>query len=121
MEGRGWFVKETHGNLYQSGLPDLYCVHPVHKQRWVEVKNPEQYSFTNAQLRDFPVISKCVGVWIMVAATEEEYLKLWKPPNWHKYLSTASMKSIHKRRDRNFLSNKILEAFSDPEADKAKP
>lgn len=114
LENRGWTVKVTHGDALLNGLPDLYCVHPVHKQRWIEVKNPENYKFTPAQLRDFPIISKCVGIWIMVAATEEEYKKvLVGPPNWHKYLTTASMKSIHRRNDRNFHSRKILEAFGD--------
>lgn len=86
LESRGWWVKETHGNLYQAGLPDLYCLHPKHRQRWIEVKNPEQYSFTNAQRESFPVISKAVGLWILVAATESEYAKLFHPPNWYKYL-----------------------------------
>jgi hypothetical protein len=113
LENRGWTVKVTHGDALLNGIPDLYCVHPEHKQRWIEVKNPENYKFTPAQLRDFPIISQCVGIWILVEASDAEYRKLWQPPNWHKYLTTSSMKSIHRRKDRNFHSNKVLEAFRD--------
>lgn len=77
---------ETHGNLYQRGFPDLYCTHPKHKQRWIEVKNPDNYSFTPAQLENFPLISKGAGIWILVAATQDEYKKLFQAPNWWKYL-----------------------------------
>jgi hypothetical protein len=84
---RDWNVMETHGNLYQRGFPDLYCTHEKHKQRWIEVKNPDAYSFTNSQIEFFPLISKgCNGIWILTAATDEEYQKLWEPPNWWKYL-----------------------------------
>ncbi len=87
LESKGWFVKPTHGNLYQSGFPDLYCGHPIHKQRWVEVKNPLSYRFTIAQLDNFPLISEFTGIWIMIAATEREYSKLFARPNWRLYLN----------------------------------
>lgn len=87
LESKGWFVKPTHGNLYQSGFPDLYCIHTAHKQRWIEVKNPLSYRFTIAQLGDFPKISKGTGIWIMTAASESEYSKLFARPNWHLYLN----------------------------------
>jgi len=84
---RGWFVKETHGNMYQSGFPDLRAAHPDYGTRWIEVKNPKHYVFTAAQLRDFPLM--CAHrdfIWIMTAATEDEYAKLFKPCNWMMYL-----------------------------------
>lgn len=86
LVGKGWIVKETHGNLYQQGFPDLYAIHPKHRQRWIEVKNPEYYKFTEAQRQFFPDLNKCVGLWILVAATEAEYKKLFQPPNWYHYL-----------------------------------
>lgn len=95
LEVRGWFVMETHGNMYQRGFADMYCTHPTFKQRWVEVKNAESYAFTQAQLECFPEISKAVGIWVLVAATTAEYAKLFKPPNWWQYLSEAK---IHTRR-----------------------
>lgn len=82
-----WFVKETHGNMYQSGFPDLWACHKSYGHRWVEVKNAESYSFTPAQLHDFPIFgAKGSGVWILVAATEKEYKKLFETQNWWKYL-----------------------------------
>jgi hypothetical protein len=87
MEKLGWYVIVTHGNAFQSGLPDLYCCHLQHGQRWVEVKNPLKYSFTKAQWDVFPALAcKGVGVWILTAATDEEYKKLWLPPNYHRYM-----------------------------------
>jgi hypothetical protein len=87
LEARGWMVEITHGNLYQAGLPDLYCAHARHGSRWVEVKNPEEYKFTAAQKKKFPVFeAHGVGIWVLTAGTEDEFLKLFKPPNWREYL-----------------------------------
>lgn len=81
---REWFVKETHGSIYQSGLPDIYADHYTYGARWIEVKNPVKYEFTKAQMRDFPKFN--AGIWILTAATDEEYAKLFKPANWYQYL-----------------------------------
>ncbi len=90
LKNRDWLVRETHGNVYQNGFPDLYIAHFSYGQRWVEVKNPLSYSFTAAQLEFFPLLqSKGIGVWILVAANETEYKKLFQPSNWHRYLSVA--------------------------------
>jgi hypothetical protein len=84
----GWFTIKTHGSQYQSGLPDLYCCHPKYGTRWVEVKNAEKYSFTPAQTEVFPkLIAHGVGVWVLVAATEAEYKKLFGPSNYYQYLT----------------------------------
>lgn len=84
---RDWLVKSTHGNEFQHGLPDLYCAHLRFGTRWIEVKNPLAYSFTAAQLEFFPQLNAVgVGVWILTAATESEYEKLFKPGNWYHYL-----------------------------------
>ena len=37
-----WYVKSTHGNMYQSGFPDLFISHAKYGQKWVEVKNKEK-------------------------------------------------------------------------------
>lgn len=84
---RGWHVMPTHGNECQRGFPDLYCVHPRYKQRWIEVKNPLKYKFTAAQLEHFPIVGAWSnGIWILTAATEYEYRKLFDPANWYSYL-----------------------------------
>lgn len=88
LKVRDWMVERTHGNEYQMGFPDLFCAHPRYGIRWVEVKNPEKYEFTAAQLLLFPKFAAHgVGIWIVTAATELEYNKLFGPPNWFTYLS----------------------------------
>lgn len=86
LEKRGWVVMPTHGNLYQRGFPDLYAFCGIHGQRWIEVKNPKQYSFTESQRRYFPLMEQSkIGIWILTAATETEYNKLFQPANWRYY------------------------------------
>lgn len=87
---KGWFVKSTHGNIYQSGFPDLFCSHSDYGHRWVEVKLPDMKGskFTSAQLKEFPKFcANGSGVWILTADTEDEYEKLFKQYNWFSYLA----------------------------------
>ncbi len=82
-----WFVKNTHGNMYQSGFPDLYACHRTYGARWIEVKNPLKYAFTDAQLRDFPMFTaKGIGVWVLTSDADTEIRKLHGPANWAFYL-----------------------------------
>lgn len=82
-----WFVKSTHGNMYQSGFPDLYAAHRRYGPRWIEVKNPEAFRFTAAQLEIFPMMTAAgVGIWVLTSDHESEFEKLLKPPNWGLYL-----------------------------------
>lgn len=86
LKVQDWFVKSTHGNLYQSGFPDLFCAHKKYGQRWLEVKNPKQYSFTNAQMEYFPLMTAAgVGIWI---ATDESQVPdlFFKSANWWTFL-----------------------------------
>ena len=87
LEQRGWTVEETHGNVYQTGLPDLFAWHPTYDLfRWVDVKNPDAYRFTKHQCQKWVTWEKAgLGVWIMTEATEQEYSKLFKPPNFREY------------------------------------
>ena len=83
----GWFVKSTHGNMYQSGFPDLFCCHSRYGQRWVEVKNPSNYKFTPAQVENFPKFSANGSpIWILVSDSDSEIDKLFGPENWYQYL-----------------------------------
>ncbi len=87
LKALDWLVIHTHGNEYQMGFPDLYCAHSVYKTRWIEVKNPEAYKFTPAQLEVFPAMSsKGVGIWILTSDSDEELRKLFSPANWYQYL-----------------------------------
>ena len=84
---RDWYVKNTHGNAFQSGFPDLYACHKRYGTRWIEVKMPTHYKFTPAQLDTFPEFAaKGVGVWVLNEATETQYKLLFGPPNWHMFL-----------------------------------
>jgi hypothetical protein len=83
-------VKSTHGNIYQYGFPDLYIAHRSYGVRWIEIKNPDGYRFTGAQLEFFHQLASAgVGVWVLTAATEDEYKKLFSPANWHYFLMNA--------------------------------
>jgi len=86
LENRGWFVRVTHGNKFQSGFPDLYCYHHKYGERWIDAKVKGRYSFTKAQKAEWPLWEEAgIGIWILVAATEEEYDKLFDKPNWREY------------------------------------
>ena len=87
LEARGWHVERLIGNAFQSGLPDLLAFHPKWGYRFVEIKYEEQYSFTKAQKRKWPVLEKYgAGIWILTDATQAEYDKLFAPPNWRNYV-----------------------------------
>jgi hypothetical protein len=86
LQARGWLVEHTHGSLYQNGFPDLLAMHEKWGERWIDVKQPKHYSFTKAQRRKWPQwAAKGTGIWILTAATQEEYDKLFGPPNWKNY------------------------------------
>lgn len=81
-------MKIMHGNMYMSGMPDLFCVKKRYGPRFIEVKNPGKFSFTPAQLEDFPrMVAEGVNIWVLVAATEKEYAKLFERPNLWIYLA----------------------------------
>lgn len=85
-------VKETHGNAYQSGFPDLFATHPLWKMRWIEVKYAYSFEFTKAQLRDYPKMGTYgCPVYVLTFANEVEYLKLFHPTNnLNEYLNCFS-------------------------------
>lgn len=85
LEAEGWYCKDTHGNIFQYGFPDLYVCHEKYGARWIEVKNPKGYVFTPAQLKTFPMFqANGVGVWVLTDASERD--KLFKAANWWQFL-----------------------------------
>jgi hypothetical protein len=77
-----WFVQVMIGNELQFGLPDLFIAHPRYGQKWVEVKNPLKFSFTERQVQKFPKLHAAgVGIWVLFSATDDELGKLFKPAN----------------------------------------
>jgi hypothetical protein len=86
LRARGWWVERMIGNAFQKGVPDLYAAHPREGQRWIDIKNPVAYEYTKAQCQKWPIWDQYgIGIWIITGATEEEYDKLFKPPNWKLY------------------------------------
>jgi len=83
LKQHDWYVKVMIGNMYQFGIPDLFAAHIKYGQRWIEVKNPTKFSFTQAQIIEFPKLHAAgVGIWILFSAEDNELLKLFKPANW---------------------------------------
>lgn len=90
LRDREWHVEHTNGNLYQTGFPDLFVAHKKWGQRWIDCKQPSRYSFTREQKRKWPVWDAFgTGIWILTAATQDEYDKLFGPPNWRDYWKTS--------------------------------
>ncbi len=86
LRARGWEVEPMHGNLYQHGVPDRFVMHNRWGTRWIDYKVAGRYSFTRAQRLKWPRWdAKGVGVWIITAASEAEYKKLFEPANWRAY------------------------------------
>lgn len=107
---RGWLVERTHGNLFQQGFPDLYLSHPRWGQRWVDVKVEGAYEFTKAQRQKWPIWDRFgIGIWILTGASQDDYDKLFKPPNWRSY-----WKPKYGDPDQPFDLEELLSQLDDP-------
>lgn len=84
LQERGWLVEVMHGNVFQKGIPDLYIWHQdLDLSRWVDVKLPSGSVLTKAQCQKWPEWEKVgLGIWILREDSDEEYRKLFGPPNW---------------------------------------
>jgi hypothetical protein len=86
LKDLGWLVEVTHGNRFMKGFPDLYLMHPEFSSRWVDVKVEGDYEYTEAQRKKWPRWHKHgTGIWIMTGASQDQYERLFKPPNWLDY------------------------------------
>lgn len=82
LKRHDWFVKVIVGNMYQYGIPDLYAAHARYGQKWIEVKNPASFSFTERQQQEFPKMHAAgVGIWVLFSDEDAELMKLFKPAN----------------------------------------
>ena len=83
---REWRVERFIGNALQFGIPDLYAFHRRHGERWIDVKTPGRYDFTQQQKIKWPIWADFNrGIWIMTAADQENYDLLFDLPNWKKF------------------------------------
>jgi hypothetical protein len=72
MKGQGWHVEKLHGNAFQQGLPDCYCVR-AGRQIFVEFKVIEDsgfVSYTDAQKRKFPALMGAGAPIYIIAARD---------------------------------------------------
>jgi len=106
LKGHDWMVEITVGNEYMCGFPDLFLANLKLGTRWCELKIKGQCHYTTAQLQKFPKWSaNGVGIWTLsVTKTElelrhskqwqdileREYKLLFRPSNWHMFLSIAN-------------------------------
>jgi hypothetical protein len=80
LRARGWFVKPTHGGLFQAGFPDLFTSHPGCGPKWIEIKLPDYIGsrLTIAQKETFPaMMAHGCPIWILTTCCESEYRKLF--------------------------------------------
>jgi len=92
LKKAGWHTWKTHGNRFQAGFPDLYCLHPIHGQRWIEVKRPKTGRLTAPQVAQFELFESFgVGVWVL--DSESTTGLLGASPNWRDFL-TKSQQSM---------------------------
>jgi len=98
LKDRGWHVRSTHGNAYQSGYPDLLAYNrSFTRTEWgpyrpIDVKVEGQHRYTKAQCQEWPEWMPEAGgpgVWIMMDATEAWYMKLFEQPNMWEYWKPA--------------------------------
>lgn len=86
---RGWFVKKMGASAFMSGVPDLFACHRIYGYRWIEVKLPDMKGskFTSAQVIEFPkFVTHGAQIWILTAANQTEYAKLFKKGNLWQYM-----------------------------------
>jgi len=92
LRERGWHVErlvggEVRGGAVQSGLPDIFACHKKFGVRFIEVKYEDSFRFTLAQKWKFPLLmANGCGIWILTAASDEQYDRLFKEPNLWDYL-----------------------------------
>lgn len=105
---KGWKTEKTHGNQFQSGFPDLYCIHPKYEPRWVECKviTDGRVHFEQSQLTKFPIWSaNNVKIWVIAAydlrpekvgwkPLEREYAKLFQESNLPYFFNKTLWKMI---------------------------
>ncbi len=87
---RGWYVEPLLSNAYHDGIPVLYCFKREYGFRWVEPKRPDDRSLTRLQWRKFSEWEEVnLPIWILTAATQEQYDLLFGPPNWRAFIEPS--------------------------------
>jgi hypothetical protein len=95
MAREGWFTVKIAGSMFVSGLPDLYCTHPVHGTCWIECKT-EDRPLKDSQIRMFARLNRH-GTKIFVLEDERDYGKIFNDMgrladgNWGFYVGVQKL------------------------------
>lgn len=84
LRTHGWYTKKVHGGKYQSGLPDILCIHPKHGTIWIETKVKGQ-RLRQSQVMEFNKMTKA-GAKIFVLHDDTEISIIFGRPNWVEYI-----------------------------------
>lgn len=85
MMKEGWHIEKLHGGKYQSGFPDLLCLHPRYGIRWIETKAPGG-KLSSRQIEKFHKFKK-YGQQIYVLEDETHYSRIFEEVgNWERYV-----------------------------------
>lgn len=87
LRDRQWKVKVMAAHKFMWAVPDLLASHRKEGPRFIEVKNPENFSFTDAQTQEFPQwISHGLPIYVLCEANQENYDRLFKESNLWLYM-----------------------------------
>jgi hypothetical protein len=112
LRERGWEVERMIGNELQKGIPDIYVMHPEYGDRWIDLKNPSDYEFTTAQIIKWPKWeAHGKGIWIITGWSDDDYAKLFQPPNMRDYWKPKYDEQIAE------LTQDLQDLFDDFETD----
>ena len=84
MRRKGWGVWKHGAGKFASGWPDFWARHPKWGTKWIETKAPGG-KLRPSQIKKFSEMAK-YGEPIWVLESEEDYMKLFKEPNWRMYM-----------------------------------
>ena len=94
LQGRGWDVRNLHGNKFQPGLPDLLVKPPGRPAFFVELKLPGG-RLTRAQRRVFPELAVAGwNIWVVIG----DLGVLTDPPNWREWWTPIKVPGVDKIR-----------------------
>lgn len=85
MVSKGWVCDKIGGGKYTVGWPDYWCWHPVHGERWVEMKAPGG-KLRPSQIKRFSRWAK-KGILVFICTDDTDYEKLFKDwSDWEMYV-----------------------------------
>ena len=85
MKSKNWAIDKIGASLFCTGVPDFYAHHPIHGERWIEIK-PEGKRLRPTQFAWCVKMSKG-GTKIYVLKDHTDYYLLFAAQdNWRHFL-----------------------------------